>query len=46
MGSSNKLRNLILYILSHQDYQEGGVKKLNKLLYFIDFYYYTEITSN
>ncbi|MEK9151787.1 MAG: Panacea domain-containing protein [Patescibacteria group bacterium] len=42
MGPSIKLRNLILYILSHQDYQEGGVKKLNKLLYFVDFYFYRD----
>ncbi|MBN1584878.1 SocA family protein [Candidatus Uhrbacteria bacterium] len=42
MGQPDKLRNLILYILSHQDYQEGGVKKLNKLLYFIDFYFYRD----
>lgn len=42
MGAPTKLRNLILYILSHQDYQEGGVKKLNKLLYFVDFYFYKD----
>jgi uncharacterized phage-associated protein len=42
MVISKRLRNLILYILSHQDYQEGGVKKLNKLLYFVDFYFYKD----
>lgn len=42
MEVANKLRNLILYVLTHQDYQEGGIKKLNKLLYFIDFYYYRD----
>ncbi len=35
-----KLKNLILYVLSHPEYREGGIKKLNKLLYFIDFYFY------
>ncbi len=42
MVIENKLRNLILYVLTHQDYQEGGIKKLNKLLYFIDFYFYRD----
>lgn len=42
MEVATKLRNLILYVLTHQDYQEGGIKKLNKLLYFIDFYYYRD----
>ena len=39
---NEKLKNLILYVLSHPDYREGGIKKLNKLLYFIDFYYYRD----
>lgn len=39
---SEKFKNLVLYILSHDDYREGGVKKLNKLLYFIDFYFYRD----
>ncbi len=42
MEIGNKLRNLILYVLAHQDYQEGGIKKLNKLLYFIDFYFFRD----
>lgn len=42
MVVNDKLKNLILYVLSHQDYQEGGIKKLNKLLYFIDFYFYRD----
>ncbi|MFA4845160.1 MAG: Panacea domain-containing protein [Patescibacteria group bacterium] len=42
MEMNKKLRNLILYVLTHQDYQEGGIKKLNKLLYFIDFYFYRD----
>lgn len=39
---SEKFKNLVLYVLSHEDYQEGGIKKLNKLLYFIDFYFYRD----
>lgn len=39
---NDKLKHLILYVLNHQDYQEGGIKKLNKLLYFIDFYFYRD----
>ncbi|MFA5798075.1 MAG: Panacea domain-containing protein [Patescibacteria group bacterium] len=42
MEVRTKLRNLVLYVLAHQDYQEGGIKKLNKLLYFIDFYFYRD----
>lgn len=38
----NKLKNLVLYVLAHPDYREGGIKKLNKLLYFIDFYFYRD----
>jgi uncharacterized phage-associated protein len=45
MVQGGKLRNLILYILAHQDYQEGGIKKLNKLLYFVDFYFYRDHES-
>jgi len=41
-ASNEKLKNLILYVLSHEDYKEGGIKKLNKLLYFIDFYYFRD----
>lgn len=40
--SNDKFINLVLYILSHEDYKEGGIKKLNKLLYFIDFYFYRD----
>lgn len=39
---SEKFKNLVLYVLSHDDYKEGGIKKLNKLLYFIDFYFYRD----
>lgn len=42
MESETKLKSLILYVLTHQAYKEGGIKKLNKLLYFIDFYFYRE----
>lgn len=42
MEVTTKLRSLILYVLTHQAYQEGGIKKLNKLLYFIDFYFYRD----
>ena len=38
----DKLKELILYVLSCPSYKEGGIKKLNKLLYFIDFYYYRD----
>jgi uncharacterized phage-associated protein len=38
----DKLKQLILYILAHPEYKEGGIKKLNKLLYFIDFYFYRD----
>lgn len=40
--NNNKFTNLVLYILAHEDYKEGGIKKLNKLLYFIDFYFYRD----
>ena len=30
---NEKLKNLILYVLSHPDYREGRIK-LNKLLYY------------
>ncbi len=39
---NEKFKNLVLYVLSHEDYKEGGIKKLNKLLYFIDFYFYRD----
>lgn len=39
---NDKFRNLVLYILEKDSYKEGGIKKLNKLLYFIDFYYYRD----
>ncbi|HLD17701.1 MAG TPA: Panacea domain-containing protein [Patescibacteria group bacterium] len=39
---SEKFKNLVLYILSHDSYREGGIKKLNKILYFIDFYFFKE----
>ncbi len=39
---NEKFKNLVLYVLSHEDYKEGGMKKLNKLLYFIDFYFYKD----
>jgi len=39
---NEKFKNLVLYVLSHADYKEGGIKKLNKLLYFIDFYFYRD----
>jgi len=37
---SEKLKNLVLYIFSKDSYRDDGVKKLNKILYFIDFYFY------
>jgi len=39
---SDKFKNLVLYILSKDSYKEEGIKKLNKILYFIDFYFYRE----
>lgn len=39
---NEKFKNLVLYVLSHEEYREGGIKKLNKLLYFIDFYFYKD----
>ena len=39
---SDKFKNLVLYILSEDSYRDDGIKKLNKILYFIDFYYYRE----
>lgn len=39
---SEKFKNLVLYILKNSHYREEGIKKLNKLLYFIDFYFYRE----
>ena len=39
---SEKFKNLVLYILENNDYQDEGIKKLNKILYFIDFYFYRE----
>lgn len=37
---SSKLKNLVLYVLSKKTYNDEGIKKLNKILYFIDFYFY------
>ncbi|MFH1946975.1 MAG: type II toxin-antitoxin system antitoxin SocA domain-containing protein [Candidatus Magasanikbacteria bacterium] len=31
---SDKFKNLVLYILNSDDYVDGGIKKLNKILYF------------
>ncbi|MBI4598762.1 DUF4065 domain-containing protein [Candidatus Uhrbacteria bacterium] len=42
LNYSEKFKNLVLYILSHDSYREGGLKKLNKMLYFIDFYFYKD----
>lgn len=39
---SDKFKNLVLYILSKDSYKENGIKKLNKILYFIDFYFYRD----
>ncbi|MCK9197987.1 MAG: Panacea domain-containing protein [Bacilli bacterium] len=39
---SDKFKNLVLYILSKDNYRDDGIKKLNKILYFIDFYYYRD----
>lgn len=39
---SDKFKNLVLYILSKDSYKEEGIKKLNKILYFIDFNFYRE----
>lgn len=41
-SNHEKFKNLVLYILSHRDYTEQGIKKLNKILYFIDFYFYRD----
>lgn len=40
-----KFKNLILYILANDDYRDSGIKKLNKILYFIDFYFYRDNES-
>jgi uncharacterized phage-associated protein len=37
---TEKFKNLVLYIISNNNYKEEGIKKLNKILYFVDFYYY------
>ena len=37
---TEKFKNLVLYIISNSNYKEEGIKKLNKILYFVDFYYY------
>ena len=42
MQYSDKLKNLILFVLSSEDYRDEGIKKLNKILYFIDFYFYRD----
>ena len=39
---SEKLKNLILLVLANENYKDEGIKKLNKILYFIDFYYYRD----
>ena len=39
---SEKFKNLVLYILENSHYKEEGIKKLNKLLYFVDFYFYRD----
>jgi uncharacterized phage-associated protein len=39
---SEKFKNLVLYVLSNNNYVDEGIKKLNKILYFIDFYYFRE----
>lgn len=39
---SEKLKNLILLVLVNEDYKDEGIKKLNKILYFVDFYYYKD----
>lgn len=42
MVKKDKLNNLILYILSNIHYKDEGIKKLNKILYFVDFYFYKD----
>ncbi len=37
-----KFKNLVLYVLSNSHYEDKGIKKLNKILYFIDFYFYRD----
>lgn len=37
-----KFKNLVLYVLSNDHYEDRGIKKLNKILYFIDFYFYRD----
>ena len=39
---TEKFKNLVLYVLQNDHYKNYGIKKLNKMLYFIDFYYYRE----
>jgi uncharacterized phage-associated protein len=39
---NEKLKNLILFVLSSEDYKDEGIKKFNKILYFIDFYFYRD----
>ena len=39
---SEKFKNLVLYVLRDSNYIDEGIKKLNKILYFIDFYYYRD----
>jgi len=39
---NDKFKNLVLYILNSDDYKDTGIKKLNKILYFIDFYFYRD----
>ncbi len=39
---TEKFKNLVLYILSSDEYKDKGIKKLNKFLYFIDFYFYRD----
>ena len=39
---TEKFKNFVLYILLSDEYKDGGIKKLNKFLYFIDFYFYRD----
>ena len=42
LNYSEKFKELVLYVLSSKNYEDEGIKKLNKILYFIDFYYYRD----
>ncbi|MEK7103494.1 MAG: Panacea domain-containing protein [Patescibacteria group bacterium] len=39
---TEKFKNLVLYILANEHYKDEGIKKLNKVLYFVDFYFYRD----